>query len=111
MADADGDGFTTLAEYCLGLDPRRPDGLSSFDVDTSANPIVINYLEAKQTTGMNFEILGSSNLTSSSWQPEGVATTATVADGLLFTHRRATLIQDYSTATRRFMSLGVTPSP
>ena len=108
-ADFDKDGFTTLAEYYLGLDPRVPDGLSSFAVDTNANPIVIDYLGAKQATGMDFNILGSSNL--SSWLPEAIDTNTAVADGLLFRHMRATLVQDYSTATRLFMSLGITPTP
>lgn len=106
-ADADGDGFSTLAEYCLGLNPTVPDGLEAFQADTTTHPIVMDYIEPKQAIEMDLNVLGSTTI--GSWLPEG-ATLTTITDGLLFKHMRATLTQDYSAATRAFFSLGIAPA-
>ena len=104
----DAAGFTTLAEYYLGLDPTKADGLDMFNGQPTASPATVDYFRSKQANGVTFDILGSTNLTG--WSSEGVGAPTTTS-GLLYDHMQVQLKGDFSGLPRKFLSLGVTRNP
>ena len=107
-AEFDGDGFNTLAEYFLGLNPLVPDGLASLDASSFEGPVVIDFMRADHTMGVDWDILSSSDLTM--WLPQTDSTTTTMTDGLLYDHLQVDLPGDFSADVRAFFSLGVSPA-
>lgn len=82
-------------------------GLSVFDANPTASPVVFDYFKAKQATDIDFEIYGSTDL--DSWTGESVTPPMT-ASGLLFEHMQVELSTDFNALPRKFFSLGVTRS-
>ncbi len=107
-ADMDADGFNTIAEYYLGLNPLRADGADAFQI-SSCSPLQIEFLHSAEATGLTASILGSD--TPGGWQVESFSNPTVTKHGRLAERIRVDIVGAINTETRRFFSLGVNPDP
>jgi hypothetical protein len=70
--DPDGDGFTNLLEYYLGLNPGLADAGNAISVSTTPGSVTMTYRRAKGLGGVTGIVKWSGTLASGSWSAGGI---------------------------------------
>lgn len=70
--DPDGDGFTNLLEYYLGLNPGLADAANAISVSTTSSSVTMTYRRAKGIGGVTGIAKWSGTLASGSWIASGI---------------------------------------
>ena len=106
-ADPDGDGMSNLMEFYLGLDPALAAGNSGSAMTLSngpSNTVSMTYRRAKGVSGVSAAVQANGDLSSASWDTNGVQ--ETVTDKGDYEEVTATVTNPPG-ATRMFMRLKV----
>jgi hypothetical protein len=102
-ADPDGDGYSNLSEYALGLDPAVP--------DRGATPLVINdswieltYVRPASVTDVSYRIEWADNIDAVPWNATGVTQQLIADDGV---RRTVRAVIPKGSGSHRFVRLKV----
>lgn len=101
--DSDGDGYSNLMEYSLGLDPNIPDN-HAFVFTTDGAQLTLTFTRPAAVLDARSQVEWSDNLTGGVWSTVGVTTSIIADDGTLRTMRA---ILPAGAASHRFVRLKV----
>lgn len=102
--DPDGDGYSNLLEYSLGLDPTMPDW-RAFDFTTDGTQLTLAWRRPSAALGVAIQVEWCDDLLTGAWNSDGVATQIIADDGVT---RSLRTMLPAGTAGKRFVRLKAT---